>query len=90
MQIHEEIQIQAETILTTLRADGLNLSITDKQGLRIVGTATKRQLEVVRFWKQHIIEALSPKCTNCALPMQLIDNGNLWFCQLGCESRTKT
>ena len=87
MQIYEEVQMQAETILRTLFADGLNLSITDKQSLRIVGTTTKRQLEVVRIWKHSLIEALSPKCSNCASPMQLIDNGNLWFCPLGCESR---
>jgi len=34
MQIYEEIQKQAETILMTLRADGLNLSVTKKATLR--------------------------------------------------------
>ena len=87
MQIYEEIQIQAETVLRALRATGLDLSVTNKQTLRIVGKATKRQLEVVRIWKQHIIEALSPKCSNCASPMQLIEDGKVWFCRLGCASK---
>jgi hypothetical protein len=89
MQIYEQIQKQAETILTTFRANGLNLSITDKQTLRIVGTATKRQLEFIRVWKQQIIETLSPKCSNCVSPMRLIENGNLWFCPLGCQFRER-
>lgn len=87
MQIYEEIQSQAEAILSGLHSDGLNLSVTDKATLRIVGTATKRQLEIVRLWKRRIIEALSPKCSNCTQPMQIIDNGKLWFCPIGCESR---
>ncbi|HLM60436.1 MAG TPA: hypothetical protein VK308_06520 [Pyrinomonadaceae bacterium] len=87
MLIYKEMQIQAETILDRFRADGLSLSVTNKQTLRIVGAVSKRQLEVVRLWKQNIIEALSPKCTNCGLSMQLIENGDLWFCPLGCESR---
>jgi hypothetical protein len=89
MQIYEEVQMQAETILRTLLADGLNLFITDKQSLRIVGAITKRQLEVVRIWKHSLIEALSPKCSNCALPMLLINNSSLWFCPLGCQSLKK-
>ncbi len=89
MQIYEETQSQAETILSGLRADGLNLSVTDKATLRVVGTATKRQLEIVRLWKRHIIEALSPHCSNCTLPMELINGGALWFCPFGCESRKK-
>lgn len=87
MQIYEEIQKQAETILEMLRADGLKFSITDKATLRIVGTATARQLEIVRLWKRQIIEALSPKCEHCDLEMNLIENGKLWFCPLGCESK---
>jgi hypothetical protein len=29
----------------------------------------------------------SPLCSNCNLPLNLIENGTLWFCPLGCESR---
>ncbi len=28
-----------------------------------------------------------PICSNCGLQMNLIENGELWFCPLGCESR---
>lgn len=28
-----------------------------------------------------------PKCSNCDLEMNLIENNTLWFCPLGCESR---
>jgi hypothetical protein len=54
---------------------------------RIVGATANQQLEIVRLWKRQIIKALSPKCSNCTLPMRIIDNGKLWFCPLGCESR---
>jgi hypothetical protein len=87
MLCYGEIQNQAAIILRTLRADGLNLSVTKTTNLRIVGRATKQQLELVRLWKQQIIEALSPKCEHCDLEMNLIENGKLWFCPLGCESK---
>ena len=89
MEIYQQIQSQAETILGELRAGGLDLSVTDKATLRIVGTATVRQLELVRVWRQHIIDTLSPKCSNCALPLQIINNGALWLCALGCETKKK-
>jgi hypothetical protein len=89
MQIYDEIQKQAAIILRTLRADGLNLFVTKTANLRIVGTATARQLEIVRLWKRQIIEALSPKCSNCTLPMRLVNNGNLWLCPFGCQSQIK-
>ncbi len=89
MHIYQQIKNQAETILSELQADGLNLSITDNSKLHIVGTAKPAQLQLIRIWKRHIIEALSPKCSNCTLAMQIIDNGNLWFCPFGCESQKK-
>jgi len=89
MYIYQQIQKQAEIILGELRAGGLNLSITDKATLRIVGTATARQLEIVRLWRQGIIDALSPKCSNCTLPMQLINDGEFWLCALGCETKKR-
>jgi len=37
---------------------------------------------------QHIAENNdSPKCSNCDLEMNLIENGETLFCPLGCESR---
>ena len=29
-----------------------------------------------------------PNCSNCDLEMNLIENNTLWFCPLGCESRS--
>jgi hypothetical protein len=78
---------QAERILSELQVSGLSLTLTDKSSLRIKGKATKGQIEFCRRFKTQIIEALSPHCSNCALPMQLINDGNLWFCPFGCESR---
>lgn len=31
-----------------------------------------------------------PQCSNCGLEMNLIENNTLWFCPLGCESRSIT
>ncbi len=28
-----------------------------------------------------------PKCSNCDLEMNLIENNTLWFCPLGCEKQ---
>jgi hypothetical protein len=89
MEIYRQIQNQAEIILGELRADGLSLSITSTGGLHIVGRAKTAQLALVRLWKQGIIDVLSQKCTNCDLPMQIIDNGELWFCPFGCETENR-
>jgi len=89
MHIYQQIQNQAEIILGELRADGLNLSITSTGGLHIVGRAKPAQLALVRLWKQGIIDVLSQKCTNCTLPMQLIENGQLWLCAFGCETKKR-
>jgi hypothetical protein len=78
---------EAEYILSELQASGLSVTLTDKSSLRIKGEATEIQIETCRRFKTQIIEALSLHCSNCALPMQIIDNGNLWFCPLGCESQ---
>jgi len=63
------------------------LALTSKSTLRITGKATAAQLGACRRFKAQIIEALSNHCSNCNLQMNLIDDGNLWFCPLGCESR---
>jgi hypothetical protein len=89
MEIYQQIQNQAEVILSELRADGLSLSITDTGKLHIVGTSKPAQLALIRLWKQGIIDALSSKCSNCDLPMQLINDGELWLCALGCESKKR-
>jgi hypothetical protein len=89
MEIYRQIQNQAEFILGELRADGLSLSVTDTLQLHIVGVAKPSQLALIRLWKQNIIDVLSQKCTNCTLPMQIIDNGALWFCPLGCSSQKR-
>jgi hypothetical protein len=88
MQIQNKAQ--SEHILSELQASGLSLSLTDKSSLRIVGKATPAQIKTCRLFRTRIIEALSPHCSNCALPMQLINGGNLWFCPFGCESQKKT
>jgi len=30
---------------------------------------------------------ISPNCSNCDLEMIFVENENIWFCPLGCESR---
>jgi hypothetical protein len=89
MEIYQQIQNQAEIILGELRADGLNLTITSTGGLHIVGVAKPAQPALIRLWRQGIIDALSPKCSNCTLPMQLIENGQLWLCPFGCETKKR-
>ncbi len=80
---------QAERILSELQASGLSLVLTAHSTLRITGTATQSQIADCRQYKTQIIETLSPHCSNCGLPMRIIDAGNLWFCPLGCENRKR-
>lgn len=37
--------------------------------------------------KNFFSDKAKPSCSNCDLQMNLIENGKLWFCPLGCESR---
>ncbi len=87
MELYKQIENEAKTILSEFQASGLSLVVTGKASLRIKGEATPQQIENLRKWKTQLINQLSPKCSNCTQPMELINNGTLWFCPLGCESR---
>ena len=89
MEFYKQIEKEAETILSEFCASGLSLVVTGKNSLRIKGEATQQQIENLRKWKTQLINQLSPKCSNCTLPMELINDGALWFCPFGCESRNK-
>jgi len=89
MEFYKQIEKEAKTILSEFCASGLSLIVTGKNSLRIKGEATPKQIENLRKWKTQLINQLSPKCSNCTLPMELINNGTLWFCPFGCESRKK-
>ena len=74
-------------LLAALRQQGITLSVVGESSLYIKGKMTLEQKENIRLWKRHLINALSPKCQTCTLPMKLIDDGKLWFCPFGCQSR---
>ncbi len=76
-----------EWLLSELENQGVTLSVASGNGLHIKGEITPAQKENIRLWKRWLIEALSPHCSNCTLPLQLINDGTLWFCPFGCESR---
>jgi len=89
MELYKQIEKEAKNILSEFQASGLSLIVTGETSLRIKGKATPQQIENLRKWKTQIINQLSPKCSNCTLPLQLINDGTLWFCPFGCESREK-
>jgi len=89
MEIHKRIVAEGNKILQRLEGQGVSFEVIDKNTLRITVKTTLKQFELVRLWKQRIIEALSPHCANCGLPMQIINNGELWFCPFGCESKKR-
>ena len=89
MEFYKQIEKEAKTILSEFCASGLSLVVTGKNSLRIKGKATPQQIVNLHKWKTQLINQLSPKCSNCTLPMQLISDDTLWFCPLGCESRNK-
>lgn len=63
------------------------LTKTDKTKLNVVSSV------FVSGQLRHIPEKNEPtrkfpNCSNCALEMNLIESNTLWFCPLGCESRS--
>jgi urease beta subunit len=86
MEIYQRIAKDGRRVFRELTAQGIRFSITPANNLRIETPATKKQFELIRLWKAQIIENISPHCSNCTLAMRLIENGDLWFCPLGCES----
>ncbi len=84
---HNQLQEYGNWLLSELKKQGVTLSVAGKNALHVKGEITPAQKEHIRIWKRQLIEALSPKCSNCGLPMELIENGKLWFCPFGCESR---
>ena len=89
MEIHKRIVAEGNKILQRLEGQGVSFEITDKNTLRITTKTTQKQFEIIRLWKKHIIDSISPHCSNCDLPMQLINDGELWFCPFGCQSQNK-
>ncbi len=83
---HQAIELYGVWLLGELQKQGIFLSVIGENTLRVKGEMTLEQKELIRLWKRHLIEALSPKCSDCTLPMTLIENGKTWFCSLGCGS----
>ncbi len=90
MEILERIAKEGGRVFRELTAQGISFEITEKNTLRVTTKTNRKQFELIRLWKAQIIETLSPKCANCTLAMQIINNGELWFCPLGCESQKRT
>jgi hypothetical protein len=86
--MYEKYRRQAESLLQKINAKGIVLTVTGDNALRIQGAPTPEQLATIRLWKSSLIEVLSPKCSECKYPMTLINSGTLWFCPMGCESRS--
>jgi tRNA(Ile2) C34 agmatinyltransferase TiaS len=89
MEIHKKILAEGNQVLQRLEGQGVGFEITDKNTLRITTKTTLEQFELIRLWKKHIIDSISPHCPNCALPMQIIGDGELWFCPFGCETKER-
>jgi hypothetical protein len=86
MEIHERIKRDGEIVFKDLTAQGISFEVTPKNKLKIKTQTTVKQFNLIRLWKAQIIDEISPKCSNCKIAMQLIKDGKLWFCPLGCIS----
>ena len=62
------------------------LTITDKTHSDVVSSVIV-SAELAYFPENYRKNGSSPKCSNCGLEMNLIENNTLWFCPLGCEKR---
>ncbi len=87
MDIQEQTKKEGGRVLRELKAQGISFEITPENKLRITTKTNAEQFELIRLWKAQIVEAISPNCSNCNLAMKLIENGKLWFCPFGCESK---
>lgn len=83
---HHAIELYGVWLLGELQKLGISLNVVGENGLHVKGEMNAEQKELIRLWKRQLIEALSPKCLNCGLPMNLIENDSLWFCPFGCSS----
>ena len=62
------------------------LTKADKTHLDVVSSGfVSGQLRHISENSQNI--GILPRCSNCDLEMNLIENRTVWFCPLGCESR---
>ena len=62
------------------------LTITDKT--HSIGVSSVFVSDKLRDFSEKTSKTiLPPKCSNCDLEMNLIENNTLWFCPIGCESR---
>jgi hypothetical protein len=89
MEIHKRIVAEGNQVLQRLEGQGIGFEITDKNTLRITTKTTPEHFELIRLWKKHIIDSISAHCSNCGLPMELINDGEVWFCGLGCETKKR-
>ena len=80
------IESFATWFVDILKKQGVILTVKNENCLNIYGEMTLAQKENIKLWKRQIINHLSPKCSNCNLPMNLIDDGKVWFCPIGCQS----
>ena len=80
------IEHYGKWLLRELQTQGIVLLVVGENSLSIKGEMTAEQRENIKLWKRQLIDALSPKCSNCALPMNLIDSKS-WFCPIGCQSK---
>jgi hypothetical protein len=83
---HHALEFYGIWLLGELQKQDISLSVIGENALRVKGEMTAAQREAIRLNKRHLIEALSPKCSKCTLPMTLIENGKTWFCSFGCGS----
>lgn len=87
MDIYQRIVKEGNQVFRELIKQGIGFEITPTNKLRITVKTTIKQFELIWLWKAQIIEEISPKCSNCTLPMNLIEKGKLWFCSFGCENK---
>ncbi len=62
------------------------LTKTDKTSLNLVSSVFVSD-KLRHFSKKMQNMRLLPNCSNCDLQMIFIQNENIWFCPLGCESK---
>lgn len=86
MERHQAVEKYGVWLLGELQKLGISLTVVGENGLHVKGEMNAEQKEIVRLWKRQLIEALSPKCLVCGLPMNFLENNNLWFCPFGCSS----
>jgi len=69
-------------VLTFLAQNGVEIYLNEQGELRAKGN-TEPYKELMRIWRTHLKELVSPKCKECGIAKEYYEG---FYCPLGCKT----